>query len=162
MPLLTRRRTLTTALRIMNLLCLENPQSSPLPPAPQSILIVDDDRDQVTFLSQRLQRQGFDVLSATSGQLGLASAHQDRPNLILLDLRLPDMNGLAVCRRITESAQTCGIPVIVVSAMEGPRILRDVRAAGAQYFIRKPYDPNALLILIRSALAEAWEWNRSS
>jgi CheY-like chemotaxis protein len=144
----------------MDLLCLETPESSSAPATPPSILIIDDDRDQVSVLSQRLQRLGFDVLTANSGQMGLASAHQDRPHLILLDLRLPDMSGLAVCRRITDSAQTCGIPVIVVSAMEGPRILRDVRMAGAQYFLRKPYDPNALLVLIRSALAESWEWNR--
>ena len=144
----------------MDLLCLETSQSSSDPSAPQSVLIIDDDRDQVSVLSQRLQRLGFDVLTAASGQMGLASAHQDRPSLILLDLRLPDMNGLSVCRRITDSAQTCGIPVIVVTAMEGPRILRDVRLAGAQYFLRKPYDPNALLVLIRSALAQSWEWNR--
>jgi len=144
----------------MDLLCLETPESSSAPATPPSILIIDDDRDQVSVLSQRLQRLGFDVLTANSGQMGLASAHQDRPHLILLDLRLPDMSGLAVCRRITDSAQTCGIPVIVVSAMEGPRILRDVRMAGAQFFLRKPYDPNALLVLIRSALAESWEWNR--
>ncbi len=164
MSLLTREapppRLLDGTQDAMNLLCLEHPQSSPLPSTPQSILIIDDDRDQVTALGQRLQRQGFDILTAASGQLGLAAAHHDRPSLILLDLRLPDMSGLSVCRRITDSPQTCGIPVIVVTAMEGPRILRDVRAAGAHYFVRKPYDPNALLVLIRSALAETWEWNR--
>ena len=144
----------------MDLLCLEPPESSSAPSTPPSILIIDDDHDQVTVLSKRLQRLGFDVLTAASGQMGLASAHKDRPHLILLDLRLPDMNGLAVCRRITDSPQTCGIPVIVLSAMEGPHILREVRMAGAQYFLRKPYDPNALLVLIRAALTESWEWNR--
>ena len=145
----------------MNPLCLEDPQSSPVPPQPHSVLIIDDDHDQVTVLRHRLQRQGFDVLTAASGQMGLATAHHDRPHVILLDLRLPDMNGLSVCRRITDSAQTCGIPVIVVTAMEGPRILREARSAGCHFFLRKPYDPNALLVLIQSALAESCDWARN-
>ncbi len=141
----------------MNSLCLEQAQAAAVDREPHSILIIDDDRDQVVVLRQRLERQGFNVLTALSGQMGLAAAHHDRPHLVLLDLRLPDMNGLSVCRRITESTQTCGIPVIVLTAMEGPHILREARRSGCHYFVRKPYDPNALLVLIRSAMHECWE-----
>ncbi len=141
----------------MNSLCVEQTQSAACGRDRYRVLVVDDDRDQVVVLRQRLERQGFEVLTAESGQLGLAAAHQDRPHLVLLDLRLPDVNGLSVCRRITESPQTCGIPVIVLTAMEGPHILRDARRAGCHYFVRKPYDPNALLVLIDSAMQECWK-----
>ena len=94
---------------------------------------------------------------ASSGEEGLATARQRRPDLVVLDLRLPDADGFSICQELADSIETCSIPVIILSGMERPDIIRRSRAAGCQYFVRKPYDPNALLALIRQALEAAEE-----
>lgn len=125
---------------------------------PFRILVVDDDLDQVEVLQYRLKQQGFDTLAATTGRSGLRLARQERPNLVLLDLRLPDADGFSICEALGDDAETAGIPVIILSGMERPDIIRRSRAAGCQYFVRKPYDPNALLILIEHAIQQCQDW----
>ena len=120
----------------------------------QSILIIDDDEVLSDVLSRRLRQQGFDALTADSGQCGLARAKADQPSLILLDLRLPDADGITICEQLADDLETCAIPVIILTGMERPDILRRCRAAGCHYYLRKPYDPNALLILIRQAIVD--------
>lgn len=138
---------------------LEQPQTRALALAdPQRILIIDDDDAMVDVLSQRLSRQGYQILAATSGDAGLAMARRELPSLVLLDLRLPDADGFSICQELADSAETCSIPVIILSGMERPDIIRRSRAAGCQYFVRKPYDPNALLILVQHAIGEARNW----
>lgn len=119
-----------------------------------AVLIIDDDESMADVLALRLKRQGFETISADSGRAGLALAQSEHPALVLLDLRLPDVDGFTVCERLVDSPDTCTIPVIILSGMEGPDIVRRCRAAGSQYFVRKPYDPNALLVLIQHALGE--------
>jgi CheY-like chemotaxis protein len=121
----------------------------------QSILIIDDDEVLSDVLSRRLRQQGFDALMADSGQCGLARAKADQPSLILLDLRLPDADGITICEQLADDLETCAIPVIILTGMERPDILRRCRAAGCHYYLRKPYDPNALLILIRQAIVDS-------
>ncbi len=120
----------------------------------RSILIVDDDATISDGLSVALDRQGFQTRTAASGHEGLTLARQIHPDLVILDLRLPDVDGFTVCQRLVDDPQTCSIPVILLSAMERPDIIRRSRAAGGQYFVRKPYDPNALLVLIQQALGQ--------
>ncbi|MBW3599334.1 MAG: response regulator [Planctomycetes bacterium] len=129
-------------------------------PSPQarSILVIEDDQGQREALIFRLSRVGYRVRAAGAGREGLAMAREDRPHLVLLDLRLPDVEGFAIGEALADDPRTCGVPVIVLSAMERPDIIRRTRAAGCQYFVRKPYDPNALLVLIESAIAEAAGW----
>ena len=121
------------------------------------ILIVEDDESIADVLSIGLERQGFRTLIAHSGHEGMDLARSRRPHLVLLDLRLPDVDGFRVCRDLDDDPRTSGIPVIVLSGMERPDIIRRSRAAGCAYFVRKPYDPNALLVLIESALRESAE-----
>jgi CheY-like chemotaxis protein len=120
---------------------------------PKTILVVDDDADQAEILSQRLLSQGYDTLTADTAEQALSLARAELPHLILLDLLLPDGHGFDVCRALADDQITTSIPVIIVSAEEREDILRAARAAGSQYYVRKPYDPNALLVLIESALA---------
>jgi CheY-like chemotaxis protein len=120
-----------------------------------TILIIDDDEVLSDVLSRRLHEQGFNAIMADSGQCGLARAKKDQPALILLDLRLPDADGIAICEQLADDLDTCSIPVIILTGMERPDILRRCRAAGCHFYLRKPYDPNALLILIRQAIADA-------
>jgi DNA-binding response OmpR family regulator len=126
--------------------------------AAQRILIVEDDDNLSEPLAIRLRGQGYEVSVAATGQDGWQLAISERPDLILLDLRLPDMDGFSLCGQFADSQDTCHIPVIIVSGMERPDIIRRSRSAGCQYFVRKPYDPNALLVLIRNALDEAQRW----
>lgn len=116
------------------------------------ILIIDDDRDQTDVLALRLQKLGFSSSTAHEGRRGLQKAHDEHPDLVLLDLNLPDIDGFDVCREISDSPDTCGMPVIIVSGKDGDNIVRDCRAAGSEFFIRKPYDPNVLLTIIEQAI----------
>lgn len=140
----------------MNANVLERPcaGSRPVDP-PQRILLIDDDEAMVDVLAIRLAQQGYDILVADSGHQGVEVADRERPDLVVLDLRLPDVDGFTVCQQLSDNGATCMIPVIILSGMERPDIIRRSRAAGCQYFVRKPYDPNALLILIQHALDEA-------
>jgi CheY-like chemotaxis protein len=135
---------------------LERPQARAIPHARRRrILIVDDDDAMVDLLGQRLGRQGFEVLVAASGEEGLAIARHRHPDLVVLDLRLPDADGFSICQELADSIETGSIPVIILSGMERPDIIRRSRAAGCQYFVRKPYDPNALLILVEHAIGDS-------
>ena len=119
-----------------------------------SVLIVDDDASMAEVLATRLASQGFQTLTAHQGQDGLALAKEKRPDLILLDLRLPDCDGFDVCAELDVSPETTGIPIIILSGMARPDVIRRSRAAGCRYYVRKPYDPNALLLLIQQAIHE--------
>jgi two-component system cell cycle response regulator len=122
------------------------------------ILIIDDDEALADVLARRLRQQKFDSLTADSGKMGLEKARSERPTLIVLDLRLPDADGFDICAQLADSSETCAIPVIILSGLERPDILRRCRAAGCHYFVRKPYDPNALLTLIRQAILDSGSW----
>ncbi len=135
---------------------MEQPLAVAEAPPPDKILIVDDDESIVEVLSLRLSALGFKPLAAHSGADGIQKAREDQPSLILLDLRLPDTDGLSVCQELVDSSDTWDIPVIIVSGRDDPDIVRQCRAAGCRFFVHKPYDPNALLILIHQALGE-WD-----
>ena len=120
-----------------------------------NILIVDDDESISEPLKMRLESQGFGAHVAPSGEAALDYARRHRPDCITLDLGLPDVDGFELCQQLVDDSDTCEIPVIVVSGMERPDIIRRSRAAGCHFYVRKPYDPNALLTLIRRAIDES-------
>lgn len=123
-----------------------------------TILVVDDEPSQVEVLTIRLRAQGFSTLAANTGQSGLSLAQQNRPSLIVLDVQLPDLDGLVICEQLSDDPATCTIPIIILSGAETPDVVRRSRAAGCQYYVRKPYDPNALLLLIENAIRETSAW----
>jgi CheY-like chemotaxis protein len=120
-----------------------------------SILIVDDDQALADVLSLRLSRLGFVTTIADSGQLARSLARSEKPDLVLLDLRLPDVDGFELCQQLVDDEATCDIPIIILSGMEHTDIIRRSRAAGCRFFVHKPYDPNALLTLIQQAIEES-------
>ncbi len=128
------------------------------PTSADRILIIDDDANLVEGLSLRLEQQGFQVSRAASGDEGRVAAHRDHPDLIILDLRLPDTDGYTLCQELAGAPDTCTTPVIVLSGMTRPDIIRRSRASGSEYFVRKPYDPKSLLILIRHSIDESRGW----
>jgi CheY-like chemotaxis protein len=124
-----------------------------------TVLIIDDDDTLSDVLSHKLKRQGLHTVAAYSGAAGLAKAKAEPPSAIILDLCLPDADGLQICEQLTDAPETCAIPVIILSGLEQPGIVRRCRTAGCHYFLRKPYDPNALLVLLRQAIRATSEWD---
>jgi CheY-like chemotaxis protein len=125
-----------------------------------TVLIIDDDDSLSEVLSHRLKKQGFHTVAAYSGQTGLAKAKAQPPSAIILDLGLPDVDGLTICEQLTDTPETCGVPILILSGSEQSGVVRRCRAAGCHYFLRKPYDPNALLTLIHQAIGESRDWHR--
>lgn len=125
----------------------------------RSILIVDDDQDQVDVLAHRLEKQGFSTVMAHQGRAGLEKAREHRPDVVLLDLRLPDLDGFMVCEELVDSPETCHIPIIIMSGLDRENIVRSSRTAGCEFFVRKPYDPNVLLTLIQHAVQRSCDWD---
>ncbi|MDK1118365.1 MAG: response regulator, partial [Anaerolineae bacterium] len=80
------------------------------------ILIIDDDLDTLRLVGLMLKREGYQILEATNGQLGLDRALEDKPNLILLDIMMPDMDGYEVARRLSQDRVTDGIPILMFTA----------------------------------------------
>jgi CheY-like chemotaxis protein len=121
------------------------------------VLIIDDDSDQAESIAHGLRYQGFEPYLAFSAEEGLAAIGTFHPDLIIMDICLPDGDGLELSATISDGSETSGIPIIIVSAWEGHDVVRQARAAGCQFFVRKPFDPNALLILVNEALRhEDW------
>ncbi|MCA9187011.1 MAG: response regulator [Pirellulaceae bacterium] len=121
---------------------------------PHVVLIVDDEPHQTEVLSERLSRQGFKTVTAANGAEAEQMLQQYRPHLIVLDIHLPDVSGLDLCQRWSDAPETCEIPIVIVSGSDAPDTIRRCRSAGCRYFVRKPYDPNALLTLMRSCLSD--------
>jgi CheY-like chemotaxis protein len=119
------------------------------------ILYVEDNDDNVYMLRGRLTRAGFEVAVATDGEQGVAMAASVGPDLIVMDLSLPGLDGWEASRRLKEAPGTRGIPIIALSAhaMEGDRA--KAIAAGCDDYDTKPVDFPRLLGKIRALLAKA-------
>jgi len=141
------------------------PQTRPVPVAvrkKQTVLIIDDDDTLLDVLSHRLKQQGFQTVAAYSGNAGLERAKVQPPSAIVLDLVLPDADGLSICAQLADAPETCATPIIILSGKEQPGLVRSCRAAGCRYFLHKPYDPSALLVLIRQAISDSNDWDGNS
>jgi CheY-like chemotaxis protein len=135
---------------------IEQPQPAPVVVGRRhTVLIIDDDDTLSDVLSHRLKKQGLRTVAAYSGEAGLAKAKSELPSLIVLDLCLPDADGLGICEQLVDAPETCSAPVLILSGLDQPGLVRRCRAAGCHYFLRKPYDPNALLVLLREAIRDA-------
>jgi DNA-binding response OmpR family regulator len=123
------------------------------------ILLIDDDQDVLRGASLRLGAAGYRPTTACDGRQGIDRAVKDHPDAIVLDVRMPHMDGLQVLSTLRHRAETRAIPVIMLSAS-----LVDQDAAleaGARFFLTKPYQSKALLAALRAALREAGGGNAS-
>jgi CheY-like chemotaxis protein len=117
------------------------------------VLVIDDnpnDRELVTALLEGAQ---YDVQTAEAGGLGISLATADPPDIILLDLHLPDMDGYEACRLLRQDPQLQDVPVVIITASDDPALNRHAYAAGAQACILKPLREEALLVTLEAALA---------
>jgi len=118
-----------------------------------TILVIDDESHELTLLTVALTRRGYRVQQADNGPLGLELARSAPPDLILLDIMMPDMDGYQVCRRLKEDAKTGDIPVIVISALERVDDKIEAFSAGAVDYIPKPFVVSEMLARVKTHLA---------
>lgn len=111
------------------------------------ILIIDDDYDILEFLQVLLELEGYEIHTAASGTAGLQAATTLSPDLVLLDLSMPDISGVDVCRRLRLELgpQT---PILIVSARTNPAERHQAEAAGATHFVNKPFKNRELVHLV--------------
>jgi DNA-binding response OmpR family regulator len=128
----------------------------------ERILIVDDDVDSLKLIGLMLQRQGYDIVVANNGQQALSRAHNDQPELIILDIMMPDMDGYEVCRRLRHDPATQAIPIIMFTA----KTMVDDKVAGfeagADDYLTKPTHPAELASRVKAVLARSAAQRRPS
>ncbi|HEX6291252.1 MAG TPA: response regulator transcription factor [Herpetosiphonaceae bacterium] len=125
--------------------------SVPMRPAQPLILVVEDDPALRVFLADLLDGEGYRPRCVASGTQALQALAEDTPDLVLLDLCLPDLDGYAVSQRIRESAQR-HVPILMVSANRDPRDVLEALHVGVDDYLRKPFDVVELLAQIRAHL----------
>ncbi|MEX1177133.1 MAG: response regulator [Nitriliruptor sp.] len=119
------------------------------------VLIVDDDEDIRTYLDVTLALDGFEVIEAESGQQALDQARRGDPDLILLDVMMPGMDGLEVLRRLREDARTAHLPIVLLTARGQAADTVEGLDAGADGYLTKPFEAEVLLAHVRAALRRA-------
>ena len=119
----------------------------------ERILIIEDEPDLVSMLEYNLERAGYEVLSALTGSAGLALARSTPvPDLVLLDLMLPDLSGTSVCRQLREDPATASIAIIMVTARGEEHDRITGLEMGADDYVVKPYSVRELLLRIQAVL----------
>jgi DNA-binding response OmpR family regulator len=120
--------------------------------AKATILVIDDEKDLTELVNYNLQKEGFAVRCARDGELGLAMAESDPPDLVLVDLMMPGIDGLEVCRRLRSNSRTAGIPIIMLTAKseESDRIVG--LELGADDYVTKPFSPRELAARVKAVL----------
>jgi two-component system, cell cycle response regulator DivK len=113
------------------------------------ILVVEDQEDNRQILRDLLANAGYDMIEAEDGQQAIAAAAQHRPDLILMDIQLPMLDGYEATRRIKADPALNAIPIIVVTSYALSGDEERARAAGCDAYVAKPYSPRALLAKIR-------------
>lgn len=116
------------------------------------ILIIDDLPENIFMLKDRLEKEGYEVVTAYDGNTGISKAKSDKPDLILLDVMMPDFSGIDVCKMLKQDLETAHIPVIMVTAKSSADDTREGLEAGAFDYIKKPFEKVELLARINSAL----------
>lgn len=118
----------------------------------KTILIIDDEIGLRNLLKFRLISFGYDVIIAEDGYSGMDLAKEKMPDLIILDIMMPYLNGIEVCKRLKSDYKTRDIPVVFLSVLAQKEDLEAAKKVGGEFFITKPYDPQKLNLIIRMAL----------
>jgi two-component system cell cycle response regulator len=118
----------------------------------KKILIIDDLPENVFILQDRLIQEGYEVITSYDGNDGIQKAYSSLPDLILLDVMMPDISGFEVCKILVNDEKTKHIPIILVTAKAGAEDTKEGLEAGAFDYIKKPFNRVELLARVKSAL----------
>jgi DNA-binding response OmpR family regulator len=118
-----------------------------------TVLVADDDADILRFVEINLRLEGFQVVTARDGRDALAKAAAVRPDLVLLDVQMPGIDGYTICARIRADASLAAVRVIIVTANYGSAAVEAARRAGADDFLVKPFLPATLLDMAKAMLS---------
>ncbi|MFP4363866.1 MAG: response regulator [Spirochaetia bacterium] len=127
--------------------------------AKERILVVDDEKDILELISFNLEKEGYIIRTAGSGEQALQKIDQEIPDLLVLDLMLPGIDGLEVCRTLKQQKQTKYIPIIMVSAKSEDHDVVIGLELGADDYITKPFSPKVLIARVRAALRKSGHQN---
>lgn len=116
------------------------------------VVLVDDERELTRGLAILLRAAGFEVTTAASGLQGLTAISQTHPDVILLDIRMPDIDGLAVLSKVRAQHDTADTPVVMLSASLGEQTGKRALDLGAQFIVEKPYELKNLLAAMQAAM----------
>jgi DNA-binding response OmpR family regulator len=117
------------------------------------ILIIDDEADITETLSFMLQARNFDVITANSGQEGLDKVKKDHPDLILLDIMMPEMDGYKVCNKLKQDKETKNLPIIMLTAKGEADSVIKYYNSGANDYVVKPFSLSTLISRINDCLS---------
>lgn len=120
--------------------------------ATEQVLVVDDEADILELVRYNLEKEGYGVVCVDSGEDALAAAARKLPDLVILDLMLPGVDGLEVCRRLKSDPTTARIPVIMLTAKGGEADIVTGLELGAADYVTKPFSPRVLLARVRAVL----------
>jgi two-component system, sensor histidine kinase and response regulator len=118
----------------------------------KKILVIDDLPENVFMLQDRLENEGYEVITAYEGKSGINKAINEHPDLILLDIMMPEVTGIDVCKTLVSNNATADIPIILVTAKSDAEDTREGLEAGAFDYVKKPFNQIELLARINSAL----------
>jgi two-component system phosphate regulon response regulator PhoB len=118
----------------------------------ETVLVIEDEQDVVDLLRYHLNRAGFTVSIAGTGLEGLEKARTERPEVIILDLMLPEMPGEKVCKTLKEDASTAAIPIIMLTAKAQPEERIQGLELGADDYVPKPFSPKELVLRVQALL----------
>jgi len=116
------------------------------------ILAIDDDKTVRLLVSRCLEKEGHQVVAAENGEQGLSMVSQENPDLILLDVMMPGLNGLEVCTKLKNAPETKTIPIFMLTGKTQMQDIDEALSAGADNYISKPFDPQKLDRIIQVKL----------
>lgn len=116
------------------------------------ILVVEDDEDIMELVSYNLEKEGYQVVRAMTGEEALACVDEETPHLVLLDLMLPEIDGLEVCRRLKREEETSTVPIVILTAKGEEADIITGLESGADDYITKPFSPRVLVARVRAVL----------
>jgi DNA-binding response OmpR family regulator len=123
-----------------------------MPMHKEQIVVIEDEGDILELIEYNLNREGYKVLLARDGESGLQSVRQEAPDLVLLDLMLPKLDGIEVCRRLKQDPLTRGIPIVMVTAKGEESDIVLGLGVGADDYIPKPFSPKELIARVKAVL----------
>lgn len=129
------------------------PQPPDATPRPATVLWIDDDPLLLGLCVGVLERHGYRVLAATDGATGIATARQEHPDVILLDVLMPTLTGFEVCRQLRRDPHLKDTPIILLTALPDAKVGHTGKQVGATTTLRKPANPAALVELLDQVLA---------